>query len=185
MIRTYCISRDGLRTLLWRSGRLSFAVTVLLIAIAMRMRMGEESSQRASGWLLVYLFVVLAAGTWLTTRSTRRIWTSYRLELSSEGLRRTQYRLPEIAIDRPEVTNIEEIPGRGLVVRTANPEVFIFVPAGLNDYAEVRSALTQWAPLTALSMRSTWWRQWMGITVALLMVVWMVATREPEEWCDP
>src|SRR6185369_2669789 len=82
MLRTYSISHEGMRGLVWRSARLSFAVTVLLIAIFMRMPLltGEESNL-PSAWVLVYLFFVLAIGTWLTTRSTKKMWNSYRLEM--------------------------------------------------------------------------------------------------------
>ncbi len=176
-MRTYTISRPGLRALIWRSARMSVIITVLLIAVALRMRFtGEEDVVRTSGWLLLYLLGVLAFGTWLTTRSTRRTWLSYRLEFAPGNLRRTQYRLPEISIDRGEVTAIDEMPGRGMVVRTANPDRFIFVPSGLNGYPELKSELAAWTPVRTLSLAATWSRQWLGVTSALGIVGWMVAT---------
>src|SRR5689334_20942060 len=80
MLQTYSISAEGLRSLVWRSARLSFALTVLLIAIFMRMPLltGEEST-RTTSWVLGYLFCVLVIGTWLSTRSTKKLWSSYRV----------------------------------------------------------------------------------------------------------
>lgn len=177
MLRTYSISHEGMRGLVWRSARLSFAVTVLLIAIFMRMPLltGEESNL-TSAWVLVYLFFVLAIGTWLTTRSTKKMWNSYRLEMWPDGLRRTQNRLPEIAISREEVIAVEEMPGRGVTIRTADSERFIFVPTAVNDYKELRSELAAWAPVNVLPLSVTWRRQWLGVTIAVLIVAWMVVT---------
>jgi hypothetical protein len=177
-VRTFIISAKGLRRLLWRSARTSFAVTVLLIAIAISLPLRNEEAldQRTFGWILFYLFAVLIAGTWLSTRSTRRTWTSYRLELSPTELRRIQNRVPEISIARNEATGIEALPSRGLMVRTADSEKFVFIPEDLEDFADVRSELTQWAPVQTISMSTTWRRQWLGLSVALLIVAWMVST---------
>lgn len=176
-MRTYSISRDGLRRLLWRSARTSFAVTALLIGIAVSLSLyGEERSNRTAGWILVYLVGVLIAGAWLSARATRRTWVSYRLEFSPETLRRTQHRVPEITIQRHEVSTIEEMEGRGLIVRTADTERFIFAPTALSDYQELRNELAGWAPVTKLSSATTWRRQWMGLGAALAIVAWMIAT---------
>ena len=176
MLRTYTISREGLRGLLWRSARLSFAVTVLLIAIALRMPLVDDEARHTTGWILGYMFLVLVLCTWLATRSTRRTWKSFRIEMTPESLRRVQNRLPDISIERSEVVNVEEMAGRGMVVRTADSEKFIFVPTAIEDYKEVREELGTWAPLVRLSAGTTWRRQWMGVTAAMLMVGWMVAT---------
>ncbi len=176
-MRTYSVSKAGLRALLWRSARMSFAITVLLIAIALRMQLVRDDGIQKTGlWVMIYLLLVLVIGTWLTVRSTRRTWQSYRLEVSPDGLRRTQFRLPEMAIAKAEVSNIEEIPGRGLVVRTADSERFVFIPSQLADYTDLRTELSEWAKLRKLSATASWGRQWLGITAALLMVGWMVAT---------
>lgn len=176
-MRTYTVSRTGLRKLLWRSARLSFAVTVLLIAIALRLRyFGENTEDPAPAWILVYLFAVLALGTWLSTRSTRRAWTSYRLEMTEDQLRRTQFRLPEISIARSEVVQIDELPGRGLTVRTPDSEKFIYAPFELDGYDELRAELDQWSPIVCLSVAAAWRRQWLGIMAAVALVTWMIAT---------
>jgi len=176
-LRTYTITPEGLRRLLWRSARLSFAVTVLLIAIALRLRyFGNDDAEPAAPWVLIYLFGVLLIGTWLSARATRRVWLTYRLELSNDALRRTQYRMPEISLQRGDVIELEEMPGRGLTVRTGDSELFIFVPLEIDRYDELRSELANWAPVQRLSTATTWRRQWLGIMAAVAIVAWMVAT---------
>ena len=178
MVRTFLISPKGLRRLLWRSARVSFAVTVLLIAIAISIPLRNEESfnSRNFGFVLFYLFAVLIIGTWASTRSTRRTWTSYRLDLSDGGVRRTQHRVPDIAIPRTDVTVIEQQAARGLVIRTADAEKFVFVPEALEEFESVRSELAQWAPIQAISASTAWRRQWLGLSAALLIVAWMIST---------
>ena len=176
-MRTYTISREGLRSLVWRSARTSFAVIILLTAIVLRLRyFGGEDEQDAAPWALAYLLGVVLVGTWLSTRSTRRLWQTYRLEVHPDGLRRTQYRQPEISIARGEIRDIEEMPGRGLTVRTAEEDKFIYIPVQLQDYEPLREELSAWGPLTRLSVAAGWRRQWLGIAIAAVMVAWMIST---------
>ena len=176
MLRTYTLSRQGVRRLLWKSARLSFAVTVLLIAIALSLPFGERETRHTTGWVLLYLSAVVVLCTWLAARSTRRSWEDFRLELDDDSLQRTQHRLPPVTVHRAEVTRVEEIRDRGLVVYTNDSERFIFVPAALTGYDELRAELDIWAPVIRLSAATTWRRQWFGIASALTLVGWMVAT---------
>jgi hypothetical protein len=175
-VRTFSISPAGLRGLVWRSARLSFAIAVLLIAITMRFSFSdEEPYPRTLIWILTYLFLVLVAGTGLAVRSARRLWSAFHIELENDCLRRVQSRLPDVSITREETTEIEEMPGRGLTVRTADSEKFIYVPTAVEDYAALRAELATWKPVNTLSIATTWTRQWAGVTAAMLVVGWMVA----------
>jgi hypothetical protein len=84
--------------------------------------------------------------------------------------------LPEITLRRDEIDHLEEMPGRGLTIRTADPEHFIFVPFELEGYDELRAQLATWAPFRQLSLATTWRRQWLGVMTAVAMVTWMITT---------
>lgn len=178
MLRTYRMSREGLRRRLWRTARSSFWITALLIAIALLLPLpGREAGlHRTTGWMLFYLVCVLLAATALSVRSARRSWGSYSLQMGEGSLTRRQRGMPEVSIQRASVIQIEEMPGRGLLVHTSDPERFAFVPLGMEDYAEVRVELAGWAPLVRVSNAATWRRHWVGFSTALGIVLWMLLT---------
>ncbi len=97
-----------------------------------------------AGLMLVGLLVV---GSMTILRSIRRTWEGYELLLTGDALIQRQANRPEIRLARSKVTSIEERPGRSLVVRGAEPDQRIQIPAGIENYASLRAQLAGWAPV--------------------------------------
>lgn len=172
------MSREGIRRLLWRSVRTSLIMTVLLAAIVIGIPLRSDAaiSRRTELLAMWYLLAVLVIGTLLTTRSSRRSWSSFSVEFGPDFIARSQFRMPDVRLLRSDVVAVEEMAHRGLLVRTADSERFIFVPEGLDDYAGLRAGLAEWRPIRTVSAATHRQRQWLGISAALLAVIWMIAT---------
>jgi len=72
--------------------------------------------------------------------------SSYQLLVSSDFIIRRQVRVPDIEIHREQITKIEEKPGTGLFIRTADKKSFINVPEGLEGVDELKETLSKWLP---------------------------------------
>lgn len=69
---------------------------------------------------------------------------SYELTVSDDLIIRNQAQIPEVAIQRGQVTGIHETAGVGILVMTADYYKYIFIPAMLDNYDEVRDELKRW-----------------------------------------
>ena len=110
---------------------------------------GDFSSAGLIGLAIGLPAVALLVGLmlWSGLRAHRSAWESYRLTLDSDALSR-QLRGKELSIRRDDVTQIEEYPGAGLMVRTTDRQWAIFIPIGLEAYETVHAQLAEWRPFT-------------------------------------
>jgi len=69
---------------------------------------------------------------------------SYQLLVSSDSVVKRQGRLPDVEIHQEQITRVEEKPGTGLFVRTADKKSFINVPEGLEGMDELKETLSKW-----------------------------------------
>src|SRR5215510_8889680 len=72
--------------------------------------------------------------------------TSYQLLVGSDYVVKRQARFPDVEIHREQVTKIEEKPGTGLFIRTADKKSFINVPEGMEGVDELKETLSKWLP---------------------------------------
>lgn len=86
---------------------------------------------------------------WAGLRSLSAQWASYELTLGEDSVARHVARLPDLSIRRDQVTAIEEYPGTGLAIRTADRRAHIVIPCGLLGYDQVRAELASWMPIVA------------------------------------
>lgn len=93
------------------------------------------------------LLGLLGVGTITILRLIRRTWEGYELVLAGETLIQRQASRPEIRLRREQVTGIQERPGRGLLLRAAEPGQSIHIPAGIDGYTGLRAHLAAWAPV--------------------------------------
>jgi hypothetical protein len=95
----------------------------------------------ASGLLIAGLL------TWAGLRNLNAQWTTYQLTLDGDQITRRTARIADVRVGRAQITALEEYPGTGLVVRTADKRTYVFISTWLAGYAEVRALLESWQPI--------------------------------------
>jgi hypothetical protein len=75
---------------------------------------------------------------------------SYQLLVSSDSVVKRQGRLPDVEVRREQITSVEEKPGTGLFIRTADKKSFINVPEGLEGVDELKETLSEWRPADSI-----------------------------------
>ncbi len=99
-----------------------------------------------------YFVVFLAVVTFLTWRKitkARRRYESFELKIGELGVTRKQTEMVELTLTRAEVVSVQEVKGKGFMVKSADPMKFIWIPDELIGYAEVTTLLSTWAPAEA------------------------------------
>ncbi len=92
--------------------------------------------------ILVTVFVGIRRGFKILDENLK----SYQLLVSSDSVVKRQGRLPDVEIHREQITRVEEKPGTGLYIRTADKKSFINVPEGLEGMDELKETLSKWRP---------------------------------------
>jgi hypothetical protein len=79
-------------------------------------------------------------------KQQQAIWESIKIEVGDDYIARQQIRIPQIRINRGEVTAVWEV-GNGLCILTADKFRSLSIPKELDspDYEEIKSALSTWA----------------------------------------
>lgn len=101
------------------------------------------------GTIVLYAGLVLVTSTLLRgirmgIAKGRETWASYELVVSEDALERRVATLETVTLRRTQVTHVFERLGEGLMVNTAEPQRFIFIPAQLESFDKVRSHLASW-----------------------------------------
>lgn len=78
---------------------------------------------------------------------------SYELTVDEGMIVRKQDELPEVAIQRDQVTGIHETAGVGMLVMTGDCYKYIFIPVMLDNYDEVRDELKEWKAIEIMPDR--------------------------------
>lgn len=78
---------------------------------------------------------------------------SYELTVSDDVIIRKQAKLPEVAIQRGQVTGIHETAGVGMLVMTGDCYKYIFIPVMLDNYDEVKDELKGWKAIEIMPDR--------------------------------
>lgn len=90
--------------------------------------------------LLVFMLGVLVHSQRKQLRQKRAAWESLRISLDESTLSRHAEGIPDLALPLEEVSGIQE-GSLGLTVRGRDRQEVVFIPAGLVDYARVRTRL--------------------------------------------
>jgi hypothetical protein len=151
-MQVYTLDPGGLPVQRRRGLKQSFALygLVLLSVLALANR-GDFSVAGLIGLAAGAASGSLIAGllTWAGLRNLSAQWATYQLTLDGEQITRHAARVADVRIDRAQITALEEYPGTGLVVRTADKRSYVFISTWLTGYAEVRARLESWQPIVA------------------------------------
>lgn len=95
-------------------------------------------------WLYPILGASLVAGFVVAARRVERRFADYQLVLEDKFVEQSDSEAG-IRIARGDVSGVIELPGRGLEIH--GPQGIVFIPEALEDFAEIREALSSWAPV--------------------------------------
>jgi hypothetical protein len=116
---------------------------------------------------MVLLSVVLTYSLWRGWRQNKEILESIRIKINDEYIARSQVRIPQILINRQEVTSIEEI-GAGLCIRSADKTTSLLIPNNLDesDYQEIKNILSYWSTIHPQSPKT----KILSITLVVVLI---------------
>jgi hypothetical protein len=115
-------------------------------------------------------------------RLRKRRWNSFELEVTDSELIRREADVPDLIIRRDEITGCDETVDRGLFIKTGHPDRFVFVPASLDGYNELKAELSKTLAIPAPRLRDPMYRSPFFIAAVCLVawsVVWTSDQREP------
>ena len=121
---------------------LGLGVALALLTPVGASLMSVETIAIAGPIILVSLFIGIRRGYKILDENLK----SYQLLVSSDSVVKRQGRLPDVEIHREQITRVEEKPGTGLFIRTADKKSFINVPEGLEGMDELKETLSKWLP---------------------------------------
>ena len=127
--------------------RASILATVVLLALAMAVvGWPNRHNLTSSRTILVlgFCLAALAVGVATGYARQRRAIRSYRLTLWPDRLELTRDGFPDLRISRDEVTQIREVPGSRVVIRTSEKLRTLGIPAYLRDYDDLLARLAKW-----------------------------------------
>ena len=178
-METYTLAPEGFnrikRRLIWLSLFFFAFILAALFYFSGQQASAPQSQESAPfvnpivGYLIavVFIVVILSVTTRNNIRKLKGRWHSYSLTLSPTTITKEEAALPIITIFTERITKLEETPGEGLLIKTAQRNEFIFIPVSLVGYDQVKSQLAQIHEVEPKSRHAVSWRllQFMLITV--------------------
>lgn len=143
-MKTYALSQQGIskvrQRFIRRTGT-SLAVICCIIT-------GINLWRAADNWLLALIIsITLSVGVvaFVSSRAlqqNKEVWESIRIELNDDTIARSQVRIPQMRMNREEITSIEET-NEGLCIYTEDKLQELAIPIDLdpNDYQEIKTTL--------------------------------------------
>jgi hypothetical protein len=101
-------------------------------------------------FVIPVILVALGVGMRRGYKILQERWASFQILLSQENILRKQMGLPDIEIERDQVSQIQERTA-GIFVRTLDKNKYIHLPKGLEDYEDARMMLEQWRVIEIVS----------------------------------
>lgn len=154
---------------------------LILIALAAVNRGNFSPSgliSMAVGGLLGTL--VLGLMTWSSLRTVDRQAATFRVAMDDEAITRETAQVPTVTLRLVDITEIEEYPGTGLVLRTADPRARLYIPELLGEFSALREQLVgRWPIIRKASSARLLLRclAWAALPVTLLIALWTAPTR--------
>lgn len=130
--------------------------------------------------MLPFLLLYVLFGTllgWFIVRGARKRYYSYEVTIDDGGVFRTQQGVSELTIRKEEITTLQQVAGKGAMVKTADPSNFLWLLDEIDGYEEVLRRVGEWAlvepKLTAMPGVANQ-RNSVLITVVLLLGIFLI-----------
>jgi hypothetical protein len=178
-VRTYRLDPEGFiaaRNKLLRQRIVLYAGILLFILLVLYKSFGQHWRGASFGSVLpvllsiLIIFGALVAGVRKGIRQNLESWNSFELLIGRDFLVRRIEGLPELEIQKHEVTAIKETTA-GLRVETTQRDRAIGIASSLVDYADAKARLSRW--LVPVQERQRWmsparWSSLVGLLVVVL-----------------
>ncbi len=160
------------------------ASAVVWISAARIAREGNGSYLTSPVFFTVVILGAIVIGFSIrrSLQEQQRLWSSYRLILDENSVKRTQAGLPELVINYDEISRITEAPGAGLDIQTSKISRLIGVPGTLEDYSLFRLELAKRHAIECLPGSRAKWIPVLLIVMGLLpaagfMIIFLAGNR--------
>lgn len=131
-------------------------VATLLLAVGIVSFFSYPKIEPVMAAVCIAMMILVGAHTIRETIHRERVkWYSYCLAIDGDSIVRRVDGLPAARIERDKIVKIEEATN-GLILRTAEPQLFITVPSALESYGDVRAFLTGDIPAVPASSKARW-----------------------------
>ncbi len=159
-----------------RNRLLTFGIPLLLAVLGAIWLMEREAFSSQGLVTAAVLAACLAFAIWNAWRALRRTWSSYRLLVDAESIRRVRQGLADLVIVKSEISRIVESGRGGLLVEASSPSRRISIPATVEAYANVRDELAQWHPIEAVPAKRAARLSFIPIACGVLALAALVVT---------
>jgi hypothetical protein len=129
----------------------------------------------------VVLLTVIGLLSWASLRTFDRQSATFRLTLDAETITREAHGVPTVTLRLADVTQLQDYPGTGLLLRTADRQAFIYIPELVQDYPALRETLlARGFPVEhkqsprVLMIRTV---AWAALPTVLFTMLWLVQSR--------
>jgi drug/metabolite transporter (DMT)-like permease len=165
---------------------------VFLMSVIAALLLASHGVEIVPGTQLVVALLVITVSVvfticlafWSIFRSLRlrkAAWHSFELTLTGDVIDRRLSDHDDFVVKRSEVVGFDETAGRGFFIKTANRHRYIYVPAALDGYDELKRQLASWQPFPPARTRDPIWRSpfFVGAScLAAWSVLWYSQSRQ-------
>jgi hypothetical protein len=117
------------------------------------------------------MLMAMGAGIFISIARQKKMYESYRLNISESTIIRIQRFTPAIRISLPEVSQITLNPDNVFTIKGRTIRDIIIVPAQIENYTEVKRLLEEIMPLTTIAKKSFFQKHQLLISILLVAFV--------------
>lgn len=131
---------------MWRAFGLCVVCVSVFVAVDLWRAPGNTPARIMLSGIMALVLAIIAAS--LALKQNGKVWQSVQIEVGDDYIARSQVRIPQMRIERNEVTSIEEM-GNCLCIRTTDKRRTLAIPKVLDDadYQEIKGTLSTWATI--------------------------------------
>ncbi|MBP2655176.1 MAG: hypothetical protein H6Q73_2745 [Firmicutes bacterium] len=158
-MKTYKFSPEGFRQAIIKTVPGIIIIIVLVLLGGGYISFRGQLSASTYGGVIPILLVLVGIGLYKGIRKgierEREGWLTYQLVFDNDVITKKQAYLPDVEIRRDQVVSIQEKSSKGMVIKTKNKYKFIFIPASLEEYDEVKKCLSDWQEFESLPRQAS------------------------------
>ncbi len=133
---------------------LIYAAPIILIALITGFFIGNSGSDYSYMYVTLPLLILIIAGAVIIgmkygNKINNDSFSSYKIELLDNSIKKYQKNTSVIEIDKSEVNSITEVVNKGITIRTNNLTKYIFISVYVEGYSELKELLSEWMNIAA------------------------------------
>lgn len=131
---------------MWRTYGLCVVCFSVFVAVDLWRAPDNPPARIILSAMIALVLVIITSS--LALKQNDKVWQSVQIEVGDDYIARSQVRIPQMRIERSEVTSIEEMESC-LCIRTTNKRRTLAVPNVLDDagYQEIKGVLSTWTTI--------------------------------------